>query len=139
LERAHETAEEITARSRSRADDRVQAAEREAEQVREAAAHDVEELRSTAKREAEELRETAAKEAHQVRTTAQREAEAMRVAAEARVRELDRNADELWDRRRQLIKDMRAVAQQQLEIANDADARFAREPDAPAGETPQEA
>src|SRR3954468_20729010 len=34
LERAHETAEEITARSRSRGDDRVQEAEREAERVR---------------------------------------------------------------------------------------------------------
>jgi DivIVA domain-containing protein len=40
LERAHETAEEITARSRSRADDRVQEAEREAERIRsEAEAH----------------------------------------------------------------------------------------------------
>jgi DivIVA domain-containing protein len=34
LERAHEAAEEITARSRSRADDRLQEAEREAAQVR---------------------------------------------------------------------------------------------------------
>jgi len=34
LERAHETAEEITARSRSRADDRIQEAEAEAVQIR---------------------------------------------------------------------------------------------------------
>jgi DivIVA domain-containing protein len=44
LERAHETAEEITARSRSRADDRIQEAEREAEAVREAAEARVREL-----------------------------------------------------------------------------------------------
>jgi DivIVA domain-containing protein len=44
LERAHETAEEITARSRSRADDRLQEAEREAEAVRQAAEARVREL-----------------------------------------------------------------------------------------------
>ena len=38
LQRAHETAEEITARSRSRSDERLQQAEREADAVREAAA-----------------------------------------------------------------------------------------------------
>src|SRR5919206_1354716 len=35
LERAHETADEITRRSRSQADDRIQAATREAEELRE--------------------------------------------------------------------------------------------------------
>ncbi|HEX6457391.1 MAG TPA: DivIVA domain-containing protein [Thermoleophilaceae bacterium] len=44
LERAHETAEEITARSRSRADDRIQEAEREAAKIREAAEARVREL-----------------------------------------------------------------------------------------------
>jgi DivIVA domain-containing protein len=44
LERAHETAEDITARSRARADDRVQEAEREAAKIREAAEARVREL-----------------------------------------------------------------------------------------------
>ena len=44
LERAHQTAEEITARSRSKADDRIQEAEREAEEIREAAEARVREL-----------------------------------------------------------------------------------------------
>jgi DivIVA domain-containing protein len=44
LERAHETAEDITARSRARADDRIQEAEREAAQIREAAEQRVHEL-----------------------------------------------------------------------------------------------
>ena len=149
LERAHETAEEITARSRARADDRLQQAEREAEEVRETAAREAEELRATAAREAEdlraavkretdelremtareahELREAAAREAHQLRTAAQREAEDTRAAAEARVQELDRDADSLWRERRRLIKEMSAVALQQLEIADAAAARFARE------------
>jgi DivIVA domain-containing protein len=44
LERAHQTAEEITARSRSKADDRIQEAERDAEEIREAAEARVHEL-----------------------------------------------------------------------------------------------
>src|SRR3954470_4129980 len=44
LERAHETAEEITSRSRARADDRVQEAEREAEQLRRGAEQHVHQL-----------------------------------------------------------------------------------------------
>jgi len=44
LERAHETAEEITARSRSKADDRIQEAEREAAEIRQAAEQRVHEL-----------------------------------------------------------------------------------------------
>jgi len=44
LERAHETAEEITSRSRAQADDRVQVAEQEAAKIREAAERRVYEL-----------------------------------------------------------------------------------------------
>jgi len=151
LQHAHETAEEITARSRSRADDRLQQAEREAEELRETAAreaqetreaarHETHELRATTEREARELRETAARqarelretaerEAQQVLATARREAEETLAAAEARVQELDRNADAIWRERRRLIEDMSAVAQQQLEIAEAAEARFLRRGD----------
>jgi DivIVA domain-containing protein len=44
LERAHQTAEEITARSRSKAEDRIQQAESEADEIREAAEARVHEL-----------------------------------------------------------------------------------------------
>ena len=44
LERAHETAEDITARSRAKADDRIQQAEREAEEIRAGAERRVHEL-----------------------------------------------------------------------------------------------
>jgi len=44
LERAHETAEDITARSRSKADDRIQEADREAAEIRQVAEQRVHEL-----------------------------------------------------------------------------------------------
>src|SRR5215217_8223632 len=48
LERAHETADEITRRSRAHADDRLQRAEREAREIREAAEARVDELEADA-------------------------------------------------------------------------------------------
>jgi DivIVA domain-containing protein len=54
LERAHETADEITARSRSQADDRVQWAEREAREAIAAATERVHELEADAERVWEE-------------------------------------------------------------------------------------
>jgi DivIVA domain-containing protein len=135
LQRAYETAEEITARSRAKADDRLQQAEQEAKNARSAAAHEAQETRETAQREtrelreaaerdAHELRETAAREAQQVRATTQGEVEEMRAAAETRVRELDRNAEAISRERRRFIDDMRTLAQQQFEIADAAAARF---------------
>jgi DivIVA domain-containing protein len=66
LERAHEAAEEITAKSRSRADDRLQQAEQEAAEVREQAEARVRELDADAetiwnerRRLLEEVRQTA--------------------------------------------------------------------------------
>ena len=66
LERAHEAAEEITAKSRSRADDRLQQAEREAAEVRAQAEARVRELDADAeaiwnerRRLLEEVRQTA--------------------------------------------------------------------------------
>jgi DivIVA domain-containing protein len=146
LERAHETAEAIASRSRAAADDRLQQAEREAMEVWEAAEsearelrettqRDVGELRAVAEREARELRETAQREAQelraaaeresqQLRTTAQREVEEMRGEAERRVQQLGRHAEAVWQERRRLMDDLRTVAQQLLETADNAAARF---------------
>jgi cell division septum initiation protein DivIVA len=147
LQRAYDTAEEITARSRAKADDRLEQAEREAAELceaagreaheaRETAQREAQELRATAAREARELRESAAREAQEVRAKAHHEVEEMRGAAETRVGELERHFDTVWRERRRLIEDMRAVGQQQLEIADAAVARFPRvdgsvEPDEP--------
>jgi DivIVA domain-containing protein len=55
LERAHETAEEITRRSRAKADDRLQQAEHEAEEVRTSADTYVREIRGVADRQLQAL------------------------------------------------------------------------------------
>jgi DivIVA domain-containing protein len=161
LQRAYETADAITARSRAKADDRLQQAEREAKEVRETAASDgtqlreagareakeareraqaeTQELRATATREANELREKTSRETHELRATAQREVAEMRDAAEARVQKLDQNAETIWRERRRLIEDMSAVAREQLEIAKAAAARFPRpgiDHEEPAGREP---
>jgi hypothetical protein len=131
LRRAYDTAEEITARSRSKADDRLQQAEQEAEAIREAAGRDARETRETAERETQELRATAAREAEELRGAAKREVEQLRAATETSVQELERNAETVWRERRRLIDEMRAVAREQLEIADAAMARFPRSPEPP--------
>ena len=80
LERAHETSEEIEARSRAQADDRLQLAERES-------------------------------------------AEAIS-AAEARVSDLDEDAEVVWQERQRLIDDVRVVATELLALADAAVERY---------------
>ena len=124
LQRAYETAEEIQARSRAKADDRIQQAEREAQGLRAGAEHDAEATRDGARREADELLESSRREAAELRANAKREVEQLRSTTEARVQELERHAETVWRERRRLIDDMRAVAKEQLEIAEAAMARF---------------
>jgi hypothetical protein len=124
LQRAYETAEEIQARSRSKADDRLQQADRDAEAVREAAASEAEQTRETADREVRDLRGTVTRETQELRATAKQEVEQLRAETEARVQELERHFETVRRERRRLIDDMRAVAQEQLEIAEAAMARF---------------
>ncbi len=83
LQEAHRTADELTGRSRAKADDRVQQAEREA---------------------------------------IERSA-----AAEARIHELDRDADLIWQERQRLIEDTRRLADTLLRVADEAAERFPAE------------
>jgi DivIVA domain-containing protein len=69
LQRAYQTAEEITAKSRSKADDRIQQAESEGQELRAAAAREAEQTRETATRETQELRDATAREVHEMRET----------------------------------------------------------------------
>lgn len=85
LERAHETADEITARSRAQADDRLQWAEREAR-------------------------------------------EAIQAATE-RVQALDADAERVWEERNKLLDDVRRVAAELVEVADDANVRYPVEPE----------
>jgi hypothetical protein len=74
------------------------------------------------------------REAQELRATVKREVEQLRAATETRVQELERNHDTVWRERRRLLDDMRTVAQEQLEIAEAAVARFPQTPaDSPEG------
>jgi cell division septum initiation protein DivIVA len=148
LQHAHDTAEEITARSRSRADDRLQEAEREAkelhataqreaEETRDAVQREAEEIREAAQREAAQVREAAKRESQQLRSAAQREADELRASArgeseellddaQTRTRELARSTETIWRERRRLIEDMHGIGEQLVAIGEVEGKRFAR-------------
>ena len=88
IEEAHGTAEEITSRSRSRADDRIQEAIEEGQRVREAATQEANEMRKEAERGAREMRE----------------------AAEQRIRELETHIEEMLGKRARVIEELRVLA-----------------------------
>src|SRR3954471_4970767 len=126
LQRAHETAEEITARSRSRADDRLQQAEQEAEALREAASreaqeigerarHEAEQLLEGAEREASELLEKARSQAREVRDTSRREAQQLSEVAAREAEEVRTTAQRETDALRTAA---RVDAEQQRETAD---------------------
>lgn len=131
LERAHETADEITRRSRSQADDRIQGATQEAERLREASEQEARELRDDAAHEAREVREAAAQEAREVREAAQREARATRDAAEARVRELEADAQAILGERARLIGELRELLRRLGQFADAAAGRYPSPPPSP--------
>jgi DivIVA domain-containing protein len=99
LQEAREVAEETTARSRSRADDRIREATQEADKLRDAAAE-----------EAQKLRDAAAEEAREIREAAERDAKVIRDAAEDRVRELEGQVERMLDRRDRVIEELRDLA-----------------------------
>jgi phage repressor protein C with HTH and peptisase S24 domain len=109
LERAHETADEITRRSRSQADDRVQRATQEAQ-----------ELHDASEQEARQLRDDSANEARQVRE-----------AAEGRVRELEADARGIIEERARLIGELRELVRRLGEFADGAAGHYPSGPPAP--------
>ena len=131
LARAHETAEEITRRSRTEAHDRVERAEQEAQQLRETSEREAHEQREEAAREAREVREAAAQEAREVREASQREARETREAAEARVRELEADAQAVLEERARLIGEMREVVSRLGRFVDDAAGRYPTQPTPP--------
>lgn len=130
LQHAHQTADEITARSRGKADDRLRQAEAEAReerataereaqevreaaqeaalQLREAAQHEADGLRDTAQREATDLRETSAREVTELRDTAAQESQAVRGAAQ-------RDADHLRTDARREVDEMLTSARREAD------------------------
>jgi DivIVA domain-containing protein len=137
LQRAHQTADEITVRSRARATERLEEAEREAAELRqevqrevanlrEAADRDVAKLRQAATDDAEKLRMTAARDAEEARAAARREADQVMDAAESRAQELSHSAETIWRDRRRLIEDVKAVGEQLVSIGEAESKRFPR-------------
>jgi cell division septum initiation protein DivIVA len=137
LERAHQTAEEITARSRVKADDRVKQAEAEAQALRQTIHDDAAGIREAAQREANTIRDAAQREARKLLSSAQHEgdrmlADARRDAdelldtAETRARELAQNAETVWRERRRLVDDVRAIGEQLSSIGEAEAKRFPR-------------
>lgn len=88
IEEAHKTAEEITARSRSRADDRIQEATDESQKLLDAATQEAQEVRETAERDARRIRET----------------------AELRVRELEDEVEGMIAKRERVIEELGELA-----------------------------
>jgi cell division septum initiation protein DivIVA len=130
-EHAHETADEITRRSRSQADDRVERATQEAQQLHDASEQEARQLREDAANEAREVREAAAKEAREVREAAQREARELREAAEGRVRELEADARAIIEERARLIGELRELVRRLGEFADGAAGHYPSAPPAP--------
>jgi DivIVA domain-containing protein len=114
LQRAHQTAEEITAKSRSRSDERLQQAEREAAAAREAAAREILEMRETVERETASLRETAEREAGELLAKARREADELHGTSTRKAQELretsERQALELRERAAHEAEELRTAA-----------------------------
>ena len=133
LERAHETAEEITRRSREDAESRIQQAEEDARQLNESSETEARHMRADAAHEAREVREAAAQEAREVRDAAQREAREMREAAEARLAELEADAQNVLEERGRMIGEMRELVRRLSEFAEGAAGHY---PAARAGQPP---
>jgi predicted phage gp36 major capsid-like protein len=109
LQRAHDTAEKITANSRSEAEDRLEAARREASQ-----------LKAEAERELDAARQDAVE---------------IRAAAERQLTDLDADTDRIWAERHRIVEDARELARQLLELADAAAERFPPADDTETGET----
>jgi cell division septum initiation protein DivIVA len=135
LESAHRTAEQITGRSQSEADERIQRAAQEAKELRDAAEQKARQLSDSAATEAQQLRETAAREAREIREAAQQEARKVREAAEARVRELEADAQAIATRRVRLIDGLRELTRGLDAYLDDAEARH---PDVQGAESPSQ-
>ena len=124
LGRAYQTAEEITANSRSKADDRLQQAEHEAQEMRVAAVSEAEQTREAAVRETQQLRAVTAREVSELRASTQREAAELRETTTRQVAELReaaaREAQQLRASAQREADELRASAGREAEEAREA-------------------
>jgi DivIVA domain-containing protein len=124
LQRAGETAEEITADARRKADDSIARANQDADEAVAAAKREAEEIVRKAREEAKATLAESRKEAAERVQTAKDEVKALREEAEARLHELRLDTDAVRGERRVLLEDIRQIAARVGEAAEGADTRF---------------
>ena len=113
LQRAHDTAAQITAQSRSEAEDRLETSRREAEERLE-----------SSRREAEERLESSRREAEERLAAAHKEAARIVASSEQRLRDLDAETDRIWGERLRIVDDARELARELLALTESAAERF---------------
>lgn len=102
LQRAHETADEITTQSRAQADDRLQRAQNEADEVR----------------------DTANREAADTRAKLKQDLEKMQAEGQARIDALRRSEEAIAEQRRQLIGEVLGISERLGDLAREEAQRF---------------
>ena len=129
LQRAGETAEEITVGARQEAEESTARAKGEAEEIVAKAKTEADETLDRSKAEAETTAAQSRKEAAERLQRSEEEVAALREEAEARMRELHADTEVIRQERRALLDDIRGIAARVQEAASGADARFPpREP-----------
>jgi DivIVA domain-containing protein len=143
LQRARETAEEITVTARREADEVTERAKAEAgEMVVHAgtevdrAASEAATVTARARAEAEGILAEARAEAERLLARTRDEADALQEDAQARVRELHAEIAETWRKRRELLDDVRGIA---ARLQDEASRAAARVPPQGAAEPAEEA
>ena len=143
LQRARETAEEITVTARREADEVTERAKAEAgEMVVHAgtevdrAASEAATVTARARAEAEGILAEARAEAEKLLARTRDEADALQEDAQARVRELHAEIAETWRKRRELLDDVRGIA---ARLQDEASRAAARVPPQGAAEPAEEA
>jgi DivIVA domain-containing protein len=124
LQRARETAEEITASARTEADETTGRAKAESDTIRANAHAEAEEATARAKAEGEAIRTQARAEAVERLRRLEQEVEELREQADTRMRKLDADTESIWQERRELVEEVRRLAGRLGEIATEAAARF---------------
>ena len=130
LQRARETAEEITASARREAEEATARAKAEAADIvlsastaSERASSEADRLIATSKAEADQILAEARAEAEKHLARAREEVAALREEGEARLRELHADIAATWKERRELLDDVRGIATRLEQAAIRAAAR----------------
>jgi DivIVA domain-containing protein len=136
LQRAGQTAEEITLGARREAEESTARAKAEAEEIVAKANAEADEVLGRSKAEAETITAQSREEAAERLQRSQDEVATLQEEAKARMRDLDADTETIRQRRRALLEDLRGIAAQVTETAGNAEARFP--PRGPAESTDEE-